>query len=289
MDDDAKVGNTDNRGIILGLLLLMGFLGSRSYAALEVMNGEGDLLLICLWIFSMKLVYFSSSFLLLKCGRVQWGRIQGASQGLESCRRSSRVCRIICIQSDCGVCERRLMSVEREQRFPFSSWKITFTNEVRSYVFLFVLGIFGKTMNSLWVQWKNWQRKQLQQWCKVWGSDKQHTLVRELQESLKKKVISWIMHGSRLDLDMMHSWKESSCWKTGGYVSSFCHWIPSPKKIRAIHDILFVFMHMGWLAWIAVMMRFWRQIVWTVNKVQAFSAAMGICGCNYRRAQVLHL
>jgi hypothetical protein len=43
-----RVGNTDNRGIILGLLLLMGFLGSRSYAALEVMNGEGDLLLICL-------------------------------------------------------------------------------------------------------------------------------------------------------------------------------------------------------------------------------------------------
>lgn len=43
-----RVGNTDNRGIILGLLLLMGFLGSRSHAALEVMNGEGDLLLICL-------------------------------------------------------------------------------------------------------------------------------------------------------------------------------------------------------------------------------------------------
>jgi hypothetical protein len=98
-----------------------------------------------------------------------------------------------------------------------------------------------------------------------------------------------IMHGSRLDLDMMHSWKESSCCKTGGYVSSFHHWIPSPKKITAIHDISFVFMHMGWLAWIAVMMRFWRQIVWTVNKVQAFSAAIGICGCNYRRAQVLHL
>jgi len=43
-----RVGNTDNTGITLGLLLLMGFLGFRSCAALEVMNGEGDLLLICL-------------------------------------------------------------------------------------------------------------------------------------------------------------------------------------------------------------------------------------------------
>jgi hypothetical protein len=42
------VGNTHNSGIISGLLLLMGFLGFRSCAALEVMNGEGDLLLCCL-------------------------------------------------------------------------------------------------------------------------------------------------------------------------------------------------------------------------------------------------
>lgn len=37
------VGNTHNSGIISGLLLLMGFLGFRSCAALEVMNGEGIL------------------------------------------------------------------------------------------------------------------------------------------------------------------------------------------------------------------------------------------------------
>jgi hypothetical protein len=42
------LGNTHNSGITLGLLLLMGFLGFRSCAALEVMNGEGDLLLCCL-------------------------------------------------------------------------------------------------------------------------------------------------------------------------------------------------------------------------------------------------
>ncbi|KAH8947829.1 hypothetical protein BDL97_11G063800 [Sphagnum fallax] len=34
------MGNTHNSGITLGLLLLMGFLGFRSCAALEVMNGE---------------------------------------------------------------------------------------------------------------------------------------------------------------------------------------------------------------------------------------------------------
>jgi hypothetical protein len=51
-------------------------------------------------------------------------------------------------------------------------------------------------------------------------------------------------------------------------------------------------MHMGWLAWIAVMLRLRRQIVLTVNWVQALSAAMGICGCkhtSYRGAQILHL
>ncbi|CAK9196964.1 unnamed protein product [Sphagnum jensenii] len=37
------LGNTHNSGITLGLLLLMGFLGFRSCAALEVMNGEGIL------------------------------------------------------------------------------------------------------------------------------------------------------------------------------------------------------------------------------------------------------
>ncbi len=64
------------------------------------------------------------------------------------------------------------------------------------------------------------------------------------------------------------------------------------KKTTAVHDILFVFMHMGWLAWIAVMMRLRRQIVWTVNMVQAFSAAMSISGCkhtSHRRAQIMCL
>jgi hypothetical protein len=151
---------------------------------------------------------------------------------LESCRRSFRVCRIICIQSDCGVCEHCLMPVEREQMFPFSSWKITSTNEVRSYVF-YLFGYFWEDHECFVGSMEKLAEKAaltMMQSMREWQAT--HPCQR-IARKFEEVGYIMIMHGSRLDLDMMHSWKESSCCKTGRYVSSFHHWIPSPKKITS--------------------------------------------------------
>ncbi len=127
--------------------------------------------------------------------------------------------------------------------------------------------------------------------AKYEGVTRDTPLLENSRESLKKLVISWIMHGSRLNLDMMHSWKESSHCRTGGMfllsVTEFHH-----KKNYSHSWYLVCLYHMGWLAWIAVMMRLRRRIVWTVNMVQAFSAAMSICRCkhtSHRPAQIMCL
>ncbi len=52
--------------------------------------------------------------------------------------------------------------------------------------------------------------------AKYEGVTRDTPFLENSRESLKKLVISWIMHRSRLNLDMMHSWKESSHCRTGG-------------------------------------------------------------------------
>ncbi len=165
-------------------------------------------------------------------------------------------------------------------------------NEVRSYVFKNLFWVFFGRPWMLCGKWKKMQRKKLQLWCEVWGSDKRHTPVGELQRKFEER---WLFCESCTGQDWIWTWcileRKAVVAKLGVYF--FLLSLNSiTKKITAIHDILFVFMHMGWLAWIVVMLRLRRQIVLTVDWVQAFSAAMGICGhkhTSYRRAQILHL
>ncbi len=165
-------------------------------------------------------------------------------------------------------------------------------NEVRSYVLKICFGYFLEDHECFVANGKKLQRKKLQLWCKVWGSNKRHTPVGELQTKFEER---WLFCESCTGQDWIWTWcileRKAAVAKLGVYF--FLLSLNSiTKKITAIHDISFVFMHMGWLAWIAVMLRLRRQIVLTVIWVQAFAVAMGICGCkhtSYRGAQILHL
>jgi hypothetical protein len=116
-------------------------------------------------------------------------------------------------------------------------------------------------------------------------------LLENSRESLKK----WLYGESWTFQDWICTWciheRKAAIAELG-----VCFFLPSlnsiTKKTTAVHDTLFVFMHMGWLAWIAVMMRLRRRIVCTMNMVQEFSAAMSICGCKHtthRQAQIMCL
>jgi len=155
------------------------------------------------------------------------------------------------------------MSAEREQRFLFSPWKIALAKEVRIYLFWVLLGRPGILCGFIG------RESSFNNDAKYEGVTRDTPLLENSRESLKK----WLYHESWTGQDWIWTWciheRKAAIAELG-----VCVFLPSlnsiTKKTTAVHDILFVFMHMGWLAWIAVIMRLRRRIVWTVNMVQAF-------------------